>query len=200
MRNGLIAIEGPPGVGKESLARYLSERRGARFVPGDSTDNPFLKDFQRDSRRYAFATQMSFINSRYQLLKDLRQRDLFHDLVITDFTWQRNFIYANLFLSEDELTLFDNIVNQFQRNIPQPDLVIYLQSEAQLLNRRGSGLSTHDLGNLVEAYNHYFFHLKDIPTLIVSDFNLSVSMEDIDSYLDNDINGTVYLTKYRGLF
>ncbi len=204
MRNGLIAIEGPPTTGKARLAAYLAGQRGARQVIERTNENPFIKLFQKDRERYSFATQMSFVNSRFQALRDLGKRYLFHDLVVTDFTWQRNFIYANLLLGEHELELFENIVHQFRSSLPTPDLIIYLQSDPYYLRAKGSGFDSTTMTNLVMAYDHFFFHYDDSPVLIVrlDNYNLDneLSLKEIDSFIEKDIKGTVYLTGGGGLF
>ncbi|HKO22212.1 MAG TPA: deoxynucleoside kinase, partial [Candidatus Eisenbacteria bacterium] len=126
-----VAIEGVIGVGKTSLAKLLADRFRARLVLEEPEANPFLADFYKDPRRYAFQTQMFFLVSRY---KDLRERvhpDLFHEGIVADYLFQKDRIFANLNLSDRELMLYDAIAPQLESEVPAPDLVVYLQASPE---------------------------------------------------------------------
>jgi deoxyadenosine/deoxycytidine kinase len=141
VRRDYIAIEGVIGVGKTSLATKLGERYNARVVYEKHEENPFLADFYRDPRRYAFQTQMFFLLSRYRQQQEIPQRDLFHEMVIADYLFAKDRIFAHLTLEDRELWLYDHIASLLEQDIPKPDLVIYLQSSLERLmqniRRRG---------------------------------------------------------------
>ena len=133
LRGKHIAIEGVIGVGKTSLARLLSERTGARLLLEAPDANPFLENFYKDQRRFSFPAQMFFLVSRYHELKDLRQPDLFHNGVVSDYLFQKDRIFANLNLSDQELALYEQVAALLEREIPAPDLVVYLQASPEII-------------------------------------------------------------------
>ena len=112
-----IAIEGVIGVGKTTLARLLSEAYGARLVLEIVEENPFLKDFYRDMRRFAFQTQVFFLLSRYQQQMDMMQPDLFSPRIVSDYIFQKDRIFANLNLSDNELKLYERLFPLLEANI-----------------------------------------------------------------------------------
>ena len=172
----LIAIEGPVGVGKTTLAHFLAERLGARTVFEPVDDNPFLKQFYADPRRLAFQTQMFFLLSRYQQQLELRQEDLFQKTTVCDYVFQKDRLFACINLSEPELALYDRIYQMLDPRVPTPDLVVYLQARPQVLMDR---LRTRNLSwerpirlsyleAVTSAYNDYFFHYRSSPLLVVN--------------------------------
>jgi deoxyguanosine kinase len=164
------------GAGKTSLTTMLGERFGARVVLERFEENPFLERFYEEPEHYAFQTQMSFLLSRYKQQQDLYQADLFHDMLITDYIFEKDKIFAYLNLQDDELKLYETIVNAIERNILSPDLVIYLQSSVDRLmdNIRKRGrpyekhITTEYIRDLNEAYNYFFFRYRKAPLLIVN--------------------------------
>jgi deoxyadenosine/deoxycytidine kinase len=120
LRGKHIAIEGVIGVGKTSLARLLSERTGARLLLEAPDANPFLENFYKDQRRFALPAQLFFLVSRYHELKDLRQPDLFHNGVVSDYLFQKDRIFANLNLNDQELALYDQVAVLLEREVPPP--------------------------------------------------------------------------------
>lgn len=170
-----IAIEGVIGAGKTTLARMLSERLFARLVLENFEDNPFLPKFYEDPERYAFQTQIYFLLSRYKQQQELFQTDLFHSHIISDYIFEKDKIFAYLTLRDDELKLYENLLNAIEKTIPQPDLVIYLQSSVDRLmdniKKRGremeKNMSEEYIKELNEAYNYFFFRYKSSPLLIV---------------------------------
>ena len=128
-----IAIEGPIGVGKTSLAELLSKELGARLVLEDFEDNPFLPDFYNDPERFGFQTQLFFLLQRYRQQQDLRQVDLFQKLLITDYMFIKDRLFASLNLDDKEMHLYDTVASLLERNIIKPDLVIYLQADTDVL-------------------------------------------------------------------
>jgi len=171
-----IAVEGVIGVGKTTLAKMLSERLGARVVLEKFEENPFLEKFYRDPEHYAFQTQIFFLLSRYRQQQELFQADLFQKIVISDYMFEKDKIFAYLNLQDDELRLYETLVSQLEKNIPTPDLVIYLQSSVERLmaniRKRARAIEepiTEDyIRNLNEAYNYFFFRYKAAPLLIVN--------------------------------
>ena len=171
-----IAVEGVIGAGKTSLAQMLGDTLAAKVVLEKFEENPFLKDFYRDPERYAFQTQIFFLLTRYKQQQDLFQADLFHRFLVTDYIFEKDKIFAYLNLQDEELKLYENLVGNIERNIPTPDLVVYLQSNVarlmQNIKRRArpieSGLAESYIRDLNEAYNYFFFRYKNAPLLIVN--------------------------------
>ena len=200
-----IVVEGPPGTKKKHLTEYLCKKRGARRIMDNSIVNPFLKDFYRDKKRHAFTTQMAFMAQRYQILRNITKHDLFHDSIICNFLFQRSFVYSNILLDENELKLFNRISKFMRGNLPTPDLVIYIQADISMISRKEKTLfGDETLSSLCDAYNHFFFHYEDAPTLVIRPDQLNLNDEndlaEIDSFLDERITGTVYYSKGGELF
>ncbi len=171
-----VAIEGVIGAGKTTFATMLAEHLNARLVLERFEDNPFLPDFYRDAKRYAFQTQIFFLLSRYRQQQEFRQLDLFYDHVVSDYIFDKDRIFASLTLSEHEMTLYDAVVTALEGTVPKPDLVVYLQSSLSRLisNIRNRGRAMEEsitvgyLRDLSEAYTQYFFHYTAAPILIVN--------------------------------
>ncbi len=171
-----IAIEGVIGAGKTSLARRLSERLKAKLILEDFVDNPFLERFYENPARYAFHTQIYFLLSRYKQLVDLAQEDLFHNYIISDYIFEKDKIFAYLNLQDDELKLYETIVQSIERKIRVPDMVIYLQSTVERLmaNIRHRDrdaertMSEEYIKDLNEGYNYFFFRFKATKVMIVN--------------------------------
>jgi deoxyguanosine kinase len=171
-----IAIEGVIGAGKTSLARMIAEKLNAKLVLESFEDNPFLEKFYKNPRRYALHTQMYFLLSRYKQLLELRQDDLFHNYIISDYIFEKDKIFAYLNLADDELELYEKMVAFIERNLQTPDLVIYLQSTVERLmtniNKRGrpaeKTMSETYIADLNEAYNYFFFRFKASRVMIVN--------------------------------
>ncbi|MGB5875722.1 MAG: deoxynucleoside kinase, partial [Bacteroidota bacterium] len=130
-----IAIEGVIGAGKTTLCSMLGETLKAKVVLEKFEENPFLKDFYRDPERYAFQTQIFFLLTRYKQQQDLFQADLFHRFLVTDYIFEKDKIFAYLNLQDEELKLYQTLVNSIERSIPTPDLVVYLQCSVPRLMR-----------------------------------------------------------------
>jgi len=202
-----IAIEGVIGVGKTSLAKLLSERLHAKLILEEPEANPFLEDFYKDPRRYAFQTQMYFLVSRYRELKEKTQPDLFHEAIVSDYLFQKDRIFANLNLSDRELNLYDKVEPLLERDLASPDLVVYLQASPEILlsrvQQRGRAyeklMEPKYIATLVEAYNYFFFHYRGAPLLVVNTNEMNFvhrrqDLEDLVSRIETHGEGIAYVS------
>lgn len=181
-RPRMIAIEGPIGVGKTTLARLLAKRLDARTVFEEADQNPFLPSFYRDPRRYAFQTQMFFLLSRYQQQLELKQEELFQQNTVCDYVFQKDRIFAYLTLDDEELALYDRMYAMLDPRVPLPDLVVYLQARPQVLmdrirtrNReweRALGLTYVE--KVAKAYNDYFFRYERTSLLVINTSDIDI--------------------------
>jgi len=171
-----IAIEGVIGVGKTSLALILADRLNGRLILEQPEENPFLEDFYEDPRRFAFQTQLFFLLNRYRQQQEFGQLDLFHQIVVSDYLFAKDRIFACLNLERRELVLYEKIMALLERGIPRPDLVIYLQSSTERLmaniRRRGRSyekkIDESYLRALNEEYNRFFLRYDEAPVLVVN--------------------------------
>jgi len=190
-----IAIEGVIGAGKTTLATMLSKKLKAKLILEKFEANPFLENFYKDPERYAFQTQLFFLLNRFQQQQELMQYDLFNNYIISDYIFEKDKIFAYLNLQDDELKLYEKIIGFVERNIPKPDLVIYIQSSLEQLvknikkrNRSfESNISEEYLKELIEAYNYFFFRYKNCPLLIVNCNTIDFvnNKSDFDLLFDN---------------
>lgn len=170
-----IAVEGVIGVGKTTLAAMIAERLGARLVLEKFEENPFLPKFYEDPEHFAFQTQIFFLLSRFKQQQEFFQADLFHNHIVSDYIFEKDKIFAYLTLQDDELKLYENVLNTVEKKIPTPDLVVYLQSSVERLmeniRKRARSyevnMSEEYIRELNEAYNYFFFRYKSSPLLIV---------------------------------
>ncbi len=171
-----IVVEGVIGVGKTSLAKLLAARTSGRLNLEVVQDNPFLQKFYLDRAAYAFQTQIFFLLSRFRQQQSLLQHELFSDTLISDYLFAKDRIFANLNLSDDELTLYDQIATILEQRILNPDLVIYLQARnAVLLERirwRGRAferdMDPDYISALNQAYSYFFHHYQETSLLVVN--------------------------------
>jgi deoxyguanosine kinase len=202
-----VAIEGVIGVGKTTLAKLLADRLHARLILEEPEANPFLEDFYRDPRRYAFQTQMFFLVSRHQELKEKTQPDLFHDGIVSDYLFQKDRIFANINLSDRELQLYDRVAPLLEADLPRPDLVVYLQAGADVLRRRIEQRGRHYerlmdpkyVATLAEAYNYFFFHFREVPLLVVNTNEMDFAgrredLEDLVERITTHREGVAYVS------
>jgi len=171
-----IAVEGPIAVGKSSLAQALAENYGARLVREPLEDNPFLARFYEEPQRYAFTAQLSFLIERYRQQQELVQMDLFQQATVADYLFAKDRIFAEITLSEDELALYDRIYGLLDARVRQPDLVVFLDADTDVLLRRlrkrarsfEKRLGREYLEKLAEAYRRFFHGYRDAPLLVVN--------------------------------
>lgn len=175
-RHRLIAVDGNIGVGKTSLARLMVNRLGGQLIEEDVEDNPFLERFYADMGGHAFQTQLVFLMNRYKQQLALAQTDMFADLIVMDYIFARDRIFANVTLSDEELVLYERIAREIEAKLVKPSLVIYLQASSRVLfdriQTRGKSyertISRDYLEALNDAFNHYFFNYSDGPLLVVN--------------------------------
>jgi deoxyguanosine kinase len=172
----------------------LSERLGARLVLERFEENPFLPKFYEDPEHYAFQTQIFFLLSRYKQQQDLFQADLFHDFLISDYIFEKDKIFAYLTLADEELKLYETLLTAIERNVPTPDLVVYLQCSVERLmtnirhraRKIEENISEDYIRDLNEAYNYFFFRYKSTPLLIVkaTDIDFVGNNDDFEDLLE----------------
>jgi deoxyadenosine/deoxycytidine kinase len=201
-----IAIEGPPGVGKTVLAERLSARLDATAVL-DDRENPFLHEFYQGRTGAAFQAQLFFTLARYRQQGGLRQSDLFSQLLIANYLFDRDKIYAYVNLDDNELFIYQRLYDLIAPDVPPPDLVVYLQTPVDVVRRRlrerakadpGMPLPASDyIRELNEAYNHFFFHYNATPLLVVetSQFDLTWGDEALEDLI-RQLNGMGKGTRY----
>ncbi len=176
-----VIIEGPIGVGKTSLAKRMAEHLSADALLEEPDANPFLPKFYKDMRRHAFSTQMFFLFQRVAQVSDLKQRELFENLTISDFLLEKDPLFARMTLTDEEFSLYQRIYQQLAPQAPAPDLVIYLQAPVETLiqrvNRRGNiyerNISEDYLRRLAESYTEFFYQYERSPLLIVNSSRLN---------------------------
>lgn len=200
-----VAIEGAIGAGKTSLAELLAQKMDARLILEETEQNPFLPDFYKDKRRYAFQIQLFFLLSRHKQQQELFAIDLFHKKVVSDYFFDKDRIFASVNLDEREFHLYEKLLSILEKDIPKPDLVIYLQTSSEVLleriKERGRSFERNiDLDYiraLNEAYNYYFFHYSKSPLLVVNTDRIDFvhnqkDLADLLALLDTPLSGTRY--------
>jgi deoxyadenosine/deoxycytidine kinase len=183
-----IAVEGPIGAGKTSLARRLAERLGAELLLEQPGENPFLARFYEDMARYALPTQLFFLFQRARQLEALAQPDMFARPTVSDFLLDKDPLFARITLSGDELALYQKIYDAIRPRAPAPDLVIYLQAQPATLRERvrrraaefERGIGEDYLALLAESYARFFYNYAAAPVLIVNSENLNFVARDAD--------------------
>ncbi len=200
-----IAVEGVIGVGKTTFAGMLAERLDAELVNEEVFENPFLVDYYKNRRRYAFSCQLYFLLSLYQNQQHLLTRDLFAPRLVSDYLFAKDQIFASVTLSERELALYDKIAPILSRDVPHPDLVIYLQAKSPVLldrvKKRGfpfeKTIEFDYLDELNKAYDYFFFNYSETPLLVVRtdeiDFvNNPEHFDDLVNQICKPIAGKLY--------
>jgi deoxyguanosine kinase len=182
-----IVIDGPPGVGKTVLAERLGARLDAALVL-DETDNPFLADAYGGRAGAAFQAQLFSLLSRHRQQASLRQGDLFSQRTVGDYLFDRDNVYAYIALDDNELFIYQRLYDLLSRDVPPPDVVMYLQAPTDVLWRRLKQRARQQpdmllpdedlLGEVNDAFNHFFFHYSSTPLLVVETSKLDLSWSD----------------------
>jgi deoxyguanosine kinase len=172
-----IAVEGPIGAGKSSLAEILAARLQARIIRESPEENPFLGSFYKDRKRHAMSAQLFFLLQRYVQQGELAQGDLFsRGGVVSDYLFAKDRLFASLNLSDDELALYDRIYQMLKPRTVVPDLVVYLQARTDVLleriKKRGrpeeKPIRAEYVEEVARAYADFFFSYAEGPLLIVN--------------------------------
>jgi deoxyadenosine/deoxycytidine kinase len=195
-----LVIEGPIGVGKTSLANKLAIEFGSELMLEKAEENPFLARFYQNPQQYALSAQLHFLLQRAQQVQDFRQTDLFRGSCIADFMVDKDRLFAQMTLNQDELALYEQIYAHLTLDAPRPDLVIYLQAPVDILReriaRRGidyeQQIRDEYLLRLSESYTRFFYDYDDSALLTVNTQSVDLinNAEDYQAILEkiNDIH------------
>lgn len=183
-----IAIEGPIGIGKTTLAKRLAESFNYETLLEDAEENPFLERFYQDRRSNALPTQLYFLFQRMRKLQDLRQGDMFQPVRVSDFLIEKDPLFARVTLDENEYHLYQTVYDKIIEDLPKPDLVIYLQAPTdtlyERLQMRGNAIERpieqSYLQQLNDAYTQFFYHYDDRPLLIVNTEVINLAQGTVD--------------------
>ena len=186
-----IAVEGPIGVGKTTLAQLLADSFGYQTFLEKPAENPFLVDFYKNPSKNALATQLFFLFQRVKQIQDLKQGYIFTPVHVSDFLLDKDKLFAQVTLSEHELSLYNQIYDYLSLDLPTPDLVIYLQAETKTLFERvlqrgreiEKGISFEYLDLLNESYKEFFLNYDRSPVLIVNSEFLDLAHNQNDYML-----------------
>ena len=183
-----IAIEGPIGIGKTTLAKRLAESFNYETLLEDAEENPFLERFYQDRRSNALPTQLYFLFQRMRKLQDLRQGDIFQPVRVSDFLIEKDPLFARITLDDNEYHLYQTVYDNIIEDLPKPDLVIYLQAPTDTLydrvQMRGNAIERPIeqayLQQLNDAYTQFFYHYDDTPLLIVNTEVINLAQGNMD--------------------
>lgn len=170
-----ITIDGPIGVGKTTLVKRLAEELQGTTLLEPEEQNPFLAEFYKDRKRFAFKTQLFFLLSRYQQQREFRNQETVRWPIVCDYTFAKDQIFAKINLNEAEQELYNKVYNLLDTQLPKPDIVVYLRAKPDVLLKRihlraveyEKAVNTDYLENLMEAYNACFLNYSETPLLIV---------------------------------
>jgi deoxyguanosine kinase len=174
-RRAYIALEGPIGVGKTTLAQVLARELNARLLLEEGEQNPFLARFYEDPEKYAIPVQLFFLLTRYNQQRELVQRPLLEQATVADYLFAKDRIFANLNLAPDELILYDQVFKLLDSQMAKPDLVVYLLARTEVLAERlrrrnrdfERDISYQYLERVSTAYRDFFFYYDETPLLVV---------------------------------
>lgn len=184
-----IAVEGPIGVGKTTLTKHLAQTFNYETLLEKAEDNPFLDRFYAGEQNAALSTQLFFLFQRIQQVNELRQADLFTPVRVADFLIEKDQLFAQVTLDDDELKLYQQVYDHLTIDAPKPDLVIYLQAPSDVLLERvvQRGIASEKnidekyLNQLNEAYTRFFHYYDNSPLLIVNAAEIDW-VNNIDDY------------------
>ena len=192
-----ITVEGPIGVGKTSLVELLTKRFEGVMVLEDIS-NPFLPAFYEGRPGASFQVQVYFLLSRFQQQREIRQMNLFQRLVLADYIFPKDRIFAYLNLDDDDLKVYEKLYPVLEQEVAKPDLVIYMQASVPVLKERIAhrdrhyerDMDTEYLERLSEAYSYFFFHYQETPLLVVNtdDIDFVNDSNDLDALIQQIIH------------
>ena len=204
-KKGYIVVEGPLGVGKTSLAQLLAGRMNGKTILEDTEGNPFLANFYNDPKRFAFQTQLFFILRRFQRQEEINQIDLFKRIVISDFLFDKDRIFARINLDDREFSLYEQVFHLLKVRTLKPDLVIFMQARTDILKKRikkrgrdyERSMSLRYLDQINQAFNEFFFNYTETPLLVIDaseiDFvNVPSDLDNLVSEIEKMEKGTKY--------
>ena len=185
---GYIAVEGPIGVGKTTLARRIADTFDYDLLLEEAELNPFLERFYQNRQQTALATQLFFLFQRVQKITELKQRDMFDQSRVADFVLEKDPLFARVNLEPDEFALYEKVFSKMRVDAPVPDLVIYLQASPDRLleriDRRGIDaerlIDRQYLEQLNEVYSEFFLYYDAAPLLIVNANEIDLAQGDRD--------------------
>jgi deoxyadenosine/deoxycytidine kinase len=171
-----IAVEGCIGAGKTSLVNLLGKQFDAQVIREMDEENPFISKFYQDRESFGFQAQVFFLLNRYNQYMGLAQRNLFSSVVLVDYLFQRDRLFAALNLKDQELKLYDQIYSLLTTKVPKPDLVIFLQASTDILRSRvekrereyEAFMDPDYLDNVNKSFNNFFFYYSDTPLLVIN--------------------------------
>lgn len=192
--NKYIAIEGVIGIGKTTLARLLEDHLQATILLEVFEENPFLADFYGDRERYAFQTQIFFLLSRYHQQNKAVPEALRRGMLVSDYTFAKDELFAWLNLKDDELAMYGRVHAALSEKIPRPDLIVYLTADHDVVMRRIAlrdrpyerDMDPDYIRRLAAAYDAWLTNLRDISvlTINVNDLDFLSSAEDVDHVVE----------------
>ncbi|RKX66623.1 deoxynucleoside kinase [candidate division TA06 bacterium] len=207
MNKKFIVVEGVIGAGKTTLTNILSEYYNAEKILEEVETNPFLSNFYKDRKSYAFQTQIYFLLSRYKQMSKFKQLNLFNNTIISDYLFDKDYIFAEINLDDNEFNMYKSIYNLMKAQLTTPDLVIYLQGSLETLIKhikmRGrsfeSNISHNYLKTLNEKYNEFFFKYNNSPLLIINIDKVDFVKENFDfnyfiKEIETDFSGKKFLS------
>jgi deoxyadenosine/deoxycytidine kinase len=205
-----IAVEGPIRVGKSTLASFLATRLHGQLVL-EAEQNPFLSAFYDGDAGAAFQAQLAFLINRFEQLRPLAATRNSQKIVVTDYLFEKDKLFANLNLSDTELGVYDRYYKLLRNELPTPDLVIYLQAPLDVLRKRlrrknvahEKAISDEYMEEVVKAYEHFFFHYSASDLLVVNtaEIDFVERSEDLQMLLrrvSEPIKGTQYFLPLGG--
>jgi len=183
-----IVVEGPIGVGKTTLAKKLAESFGSELLLEGAAENPFMSRFYENPKAAALSTQLFFLLQRARQMQEIRQADMFNPVRIADFLMEKDRLFAELTLDDDELKLYEQVYDQLTIDVPVPDLVVYLQAPVEvLLGRIENRGIQHErlieaayLQRLSDSYVEFFYHYTEAPLLIVNAADIDFANNEND--------------------
>ena len=177
-----IAVDGPIGAGKSTLAHILAEDLGAQSFMETPDENPFLPFFYDDPDQFAFQTQLYFLLSRYKQHKQMADSGNPKKLIVCDYHFAKDLIFAKLNLTEEEYELYQSVYKLLDEKLPKPDVVVALQAGQKVLLDRirkrekeyEDNINPDYVRRVSEAYSEYYFQYTDTPLLVVNTTNLDL--------------------------